>query len=368
MRSAFTVMPRTMSVKRRSMWSRARKLSGTITRSTDEWLMSRSCQSATFSRAASALARTSAREARDLLAADRVALVRHGRAALLALAERLLHLAHLGLLQRADLGRELLQAGGQDRERRHHLGVAVALQDLRRDGRRLRGRAARTPPPRRRAAGARRCRPRPRACPPRSSRGRAPARSRSRASSAYQSASFRPKVMGSACTPWVRPIIGVCLVLGARASCTASRSAVQVREDQVAGVAHQHRERGVDHVRGGEAVVEPAPLGPDVLGHVRDERDHVVLDFLLDRVDARDVEARPLLDGLEGFPRHDPALGQHLGGGDLDLEPGREAVLVGPEPGHLGPGVAGDHARGRAKSITRPKSIAEAARLTAACS
>ena len=52
-------MPRTMSVKRRSMWSSARKLSGTITRSTDEWLMSRSCQSATFSSAASAFARTS---------------------------------------------------------------------------------------------------------------------------------------------------------------------------------------------------------------------------------------------------------------------------------------------------------------------
>ncbi len=63
-RPSSTVMPRTMSVKRRSMWSRARKLSGTITRSTEEWLMSRSCQSATFSRAASAFARTQAREAR----------------------------------------------------------------------------------------------------------------------------------------------------------------------------------------------------------------------------------------------------------------------------------------------------------------
>ena len=40
---------------------------------------------------------------------------------------------------------------------------------------------------------------------------RAPARTRStsRASSAYQSASFNPNVIGSACTPCVRPIIGV---------------------------------------------------------------------------------------------------------------------------------------------------------------
>src|SRR5256885_2089927 len=53
-------------------------------------------------------------QAGDLLAADRVPLVRHGRAALLLLAERLLGLAHLGLLQRADLGGERLQAGGED--------------------------------------------------------------------------------------------------------------------------------------------------------------------------------------------------------------------------------------------------------------
>ena len=49
------------------------------------------------------------RQADDLLAADRVALVRHRRRALLALAERLLDLADLGLLQAADLERELLE-------------------------------------------------------------------------------------------------------------------------------------------------------------------------------------------------------------------------------------------------------------------
>ena len=59
MRSVWTAIPFTMSVMRRSMWSRARKLSGTITRSTDEWLMSRSCHKATFSSAAIAFARTS---------------------------------------------------------------------------------------------------------------------------------------------------------------------------------------------------------------------------------------------------------------------------------------------------------------------
>ena len=48
---------------------------------------------------------------------DRVALVRHRARALLAGAERLLDLAHLGALEVADLGREALQPGAGQRDR-----------------------------------------------------------------------------------------------------------------------------------------------------------------------------------------------------------------------------------------------------------
>ena len=113
------------------------KLSGRMTRSTDECEMSRSCQSAMFSNAAWQLPRISARQADDLLAADRVALVRHRRRALLPLGERLLDLADFGLLQAANLERELLERRGRDRQRRQQLGVPIALNDLRRDRRRL---------------------------------------------------------------------------------------------------------------------------------------------------------------------------------------------------------------------------------------
>ena len=71
------------------------------------------------------------RQADDLLAADRVALVRHGRRALLPLGERLLDLADLGLLQAADLERALLERRSGDRQRRQQLGVTVALDHLR---------------------------------------------------------------------------------------------------------------------------------------------------------------------------------------------------------------------------------------------
>ena len=130
-------MPETIRVNRRSMWSSAMKLSGRMTRSTEECEMSRSCQSALFSNAAPALARSSRAMPDDLLAADRVALVRHRRRALLALGKRLLDLANLGLLKAADLQRELLERRTGNRQRRQQLGMAVALDHLRRDRRRL---------------------------------------------------------------------------------------------------------------------------------------------------------------------------------------------------------------------------------------
>ena len=99
------------------MKSSAIVASGAITRSTEEWLMSRSCHSAMFSSARQRVAAHQPREAGHVLDQDRVALVRHRRRALLAAAERLLRLADLGALQVADLERDALAGPGQDRER-----------------------------------------------------------------------------------------------------------------------------------------------------------------------------------------------------------------------------------------------------------
>ncbi len=78
-----------------------------------------------------------ARQAREVLAQDRVALVRHRGRALLPLAERLLRLAHLGALQMADLYRKLLERRGDAREHAEEMRVTIALNDLRRDRSRL---------------------------------------------------------------------------------------------------------------------------------------------------------------------------------------------------------------------------------------
>src|ERR1043166_3921866 len=70
----------------------------------------------------------------EVLAQDRIALVRHGGGALLAFREILLGLQHFAALQMADLGGQPLERARGDGEGREIGGVAVARNHLRRDG------------------------------------------------------------------------------------------------------------------------------------------------------------------------------------------------------------------------------------------
>ena len=70
------------------------------------------------------------RLAGDPLRQDRVALVGHRRAALLARLERLHDLGDLGVLEVPDLGRDALEGAAEDRDRGEERGVPVALDDL----------------------------------------------------------------------------------------------------------------------------------------------------------------------------------------------------------------------------------------------
>ena len=98
--------------------------------------MSRSCQSATFSRPTVALARTTraSPQIRSAVMGFRLCGIADEP---FATAERLLDLAHLGAREMPDLDCEALERRRDERERGQHLGVPVALQDLRRARRRL---------------------------------------------------------------------------------------------------------------------------------------------------------------------------------------------------------------------------------------
>ena len=105
---------------------------------------------------------------------------------------------------------------------------------------------------------------------------------------------------------------------------------------------------GVEHVRGGHALVDEARLGADDLGEMGEEGDDVVLHLALDGVDPLDVEGRlgALLPDRSGrLLRHDAEIGQRRGGMGLDLEPDAELGLGRPDGDHLGAAVTGDHER-----------------------
>jgi hypothetical protein len=178
-------------------------------RSTELCEMSRSCQSAMFSNAAPALARTT--RARPQTCSLDTGLRLCGMAELprCSGAERLFGLAHFGALQVADLEGDFFERGREDRQRGEILRVAVALNHLRSD--RSHGEAQPL------ADGSSTSGPdatalptAPEIFPTAICRAAWPKRSRLRRFSANQLATFRPKVIGSACTPCVRPICGVC--------------------------------------------------------------------------------------------------------------------------------------------------------------
>ena len=115
----------------------------------------------------------------------------------------------------------------------------------------------------------------------------------------------------------------------------ASAERRHVLEDQVAGLDHLQRLRGVDDVGRGQAEVQPAGGRPDDFGHRRRERNHVVLRGLFDLVDARDVERALVAQLARGFGRHDAGGGHRFGRRDFHLEPGLVPALLAPDATHL---------------------------------
>jgi hypothetical protein len=116
-----------------------------------------------------------------------------------------------------------------------------------------------------------------------------------------------------------------------------------VLDDDVDRLCHLEAQRRVAEVRARHAVVNVLALLTDVLGHVGEERDHVVVGCALDLVDALHREAGLLADDRGGLHRDDAELRLRPAREDLDLLP--DLVFVGerPDPAHLRARVAFDH-------------------------
>ena len=271
---------------------------------------------------------------------DRVALVRHRRRALLALAERLLDLADLGALQVADLGREPLQPGAGQRDLGEQLGMPVAGDDL---GRGVLDREA-EPLHHRGLDG----------------RGQRGVGTDGAGELAVGGAGERPaqaldvpvRLEGEAgeAQPEARRL-GVDPVRAADADRVPllerpidERVAVGDRagDEDLPGGADLRRQRGVENVGGRQPVVDPPALRTDRGGDDVDERGDVVVGrplALLDRLDG-EPGSLPACPGVLGG--HHPRLGEGLGHRQLDLEPALHLALLRPDRADLLACVAGD--------------------------
>jgi hypothetical protein len=230
------------------------------------------------------------REAGDLLALDRVALVGHRARALLPGTERLFDLAHLRALQMPDLGREALQPGPRERDRAQQLGVPVARDDLRGDV------LALQPEPLEHArlelgAGRR--------VGPHGARHRPDGNLRE---GALQAQGVPVSLEREArelhaegrrlCMHAVRPADAQRLRVLSRACDQRGGERAGAGHDHLADGLQLQPERGVEHVRGGQPEVNPASRLPRRGGEHVDERRHVVVGHLLALVHGLDGERR----------------------------------------------------------------------------
>ena len=207
--------------------------------------------------------------------------------------------------------------------------MAVALHDLRGDGRRLE--------PQRTAhlllelgldvgEGAHGARSLPTAIVARARRSR----SRLRPASAYQTATLRPNARGLGVDA-VRPADRERVLVAQRQHAERLSQPLLAGEEQRHGVPELQGGGGVPHVAGGQADVDEPRVVADLLLEARQERDHLVLDALLDGEDPADVDLGLLADARHRGGRDPTAPSVRLAHRQLHLEPRLVLRLLAPE-------------------------------------
>ena len=119
----------------------------------------------------------------------------------------------------------------------------------------------------------------------------------------------------------------------------------QVVENDVRRFLHHHAEGGVLDVAGGQPLVDVFRIVAHVFRHVRQKGDDVVVRDFLDLMDALEVEIRLLTDILRGFLRDLAQLGHGFAGGNLHGQDFLEFMSERPELSHLRIRITFNHVR-----------------------
>ena len=287
------------------------------------------------------IAAKDASEAAEALAGDRVPLVRHGGASLLPLGKSLLHLEDFRPLEMAELGGPAVDAAADERDRRHELGMTVALDDL---GGNVRGLEAEffadvgldlgiemgvcSNGPADRTV----CDAFPGLLQTLDGaaelvvhNGKLETEGDRLGMDAVAAADHR----------------GEFVLLGPRGD--RLQELLQVLEQDIGRLDHLDRQGGVEQVGRGESAVDPSGRLADMDGDFLEEGDHVVIRPLLDLADLVDAEGSLIADRLGILLGDDSDLGHPFAGKGLDFEPDFQFPLLRPNGAHLGAAVAIDH-------------------------
>ena len=277
----------------------------------------------------------------QILGEHRVALVRHRRGALLAGREIFLGLAQLGALQVADLGRQTLDRGADQRQGHEELRVTVARDHLGRDrlgleaellgdmGLDRRIDIGEGPDGTRDLAGRHLL-----------ARGdeAGPVAGKLGVVSGELEAEGRRLGMDAVAAPDRRRVFVL-----ERAPLQRREQRVEIGEQDVGGLGQLHRQASVEHIAGGHSLVHKTRLGADMLGEVGQKGDHVVVRLALDLVDPLDLERAALPHRTRRTLRDHAERRLGFARACFDLEPDPKPVFRGPDPGHFGSAVAWDH-------------------------
>jgi len=253
------------------------------------------------------------------LAGDRIPFMGHRRAPLLPGTKIFLHLEDLGPLEVTELGRPSVNARCDQCQRHHKLRVTVALDDLRREGRR-------DEPEFFADVGL-----------------HAGVEVGMRANGAADLADadalaglLEPFERARELVIHEREFEAECDRLGMDPMAAADHrgelvfdsadgnrlaKGSEVGSQNVAGLQHLHGDGRVEQVRRCETLVDPPRGRSDVRGHILQERNDVVVGSFFDLPNGRDIKLsfRPDLKGILAGDR--PDIGHRLAGKSLNLEP-----------------------------------------------
>src|SRR5438552_11656493 len=120
---------------------------------------------------------------------------------------------------------------------------------------------------------------------------------------------------------------------------------LKTRADDFRSLTNEQSLSGINHVVGGQSVMEPARFRAHDLSDSRRKSDNIMAHFGFDLIDPLQPEIRSLADSFGSLFRYHASFGQSVRGGDLNRQPGAKAVLIAPNAAYLRAGITWNQVR-----------------------